>query len=187
MHTPIKSRWKIACWAFRPSALLAQSRLNEFMMQPGGSGETSGLIYDFRAFIHECTSGTYKKYRINWGQTSSLKHCISQMADAAFSSGLAVYHPFNATQLQKTFGQNTKVICFASFHWQRAQSCLHGWITAAWQWFCTMLHTLHMYSLHTWKHPAAWEFGLQASTFHTAFYQELIMLREMGEKSIIKK
>lgn len=30
--------------------LLAQARLNEFTMQPGGSGETSGLTYDFQSF-----------------------------------------------------------------------------------------------------------------------------------------
>lgn len=141
MHMPIKSRWKIACWAFRPSALLAQSRLNEFTMQPGGSGETPGLTYDFRAFIHKYTSGTYKK------PTESIEGRRPAwniaLARWVMQRRLAVYHPFSATQLQKPSGQKTKVICFASFHWQRAQRCLHGGITTGWQWFRTMLHMLH--------------------------------------------
>lgn len=54
---------------------------------------------------------------------------------------------------------------------------------------CNRLTVLHdvahaalLYILHTWKHPADWEFGLGASTFHTAFYQELIV---SGEESTI--
>lgn len=36
-------------------------------------------------------------------------------------------------------------------------------------------HAALLYILHTRKHPADWEFGLGASTFHTALYQELIV------------
>lgn len=143
MHKPIKSRWKIARRAFRPPTVLAESRLNEFTTQPGGSGETSGLTYEIRASIHDCNSGTYKSTESIEGRRPAWKHYITQMTDTAFSSRLAVYNPFNATQLQKTSERKTRVICFASFHWQRAKRCPQGWITTSWQLFYTMLHTLH--------------------------------------------
>lgn len=43
---------------------------------------------------------------------------------------------------------------------------------------CTRCITVYL----IWKHPADWEFVLGASSFHTAFYQELIV---SGEKSTI--
>lgn len=143
MHMPIKSRWKSACWACRPPAsspslVLMNSRCRqEAQVRPLGSLMISELSFMNVLLVLTKHTESMEGRRPAWN--AALARWLIQL--------LAVGWLFTAYSMphscKKPSGQNTKVICFASFHWQRAQRCLHGWITTGRQWFGTMLHTPH--------------------------------------------
>lgn len=155
---PIKSRWKIACRAFGPSTILAESHFNEFTTQPGGSLMSSELPF-MTAILVLIKVQNQLRADVQPENTALPRWLILHLAVGWLFTTHSMPH-----SCKKPPSKSTRVICFASFHWQRAERCLQGWITTARQWFYTMLHTQRTVYLKYMETPC--RLGIWSGGFH---------------------